>query len=80
MKWISVEDQLPTETETILVFIQKNDGLTGQALISRLYNNIWTFDHYMGTTFRKDFTVTHWMPLPKSPTESQNKEEDPETT
>ena len=59
-KWISVEDRLPDESDTVLVY---RDGCYG---VSRLMDTepeiMWTYTGIGGDP-------THWTPLPEPPKE-----------
>jgi hypothetical protein len=82
-EWISVEDRLPTEADgTVLVcmpdvwpynnkepFVNaKHDCRVMEAHYSE-FSNTWTYG--MGSR-SMDYNPTHWMPLPKPPTEKEN--------
>ena len=73
--WISVEERLPEFHEEVLVYaIGKEDAFTPVMAISEIYifkllpfsngaiewRDPWDY-------FNKNYTVTHWMPLPKPP-------------
>jgi len=57
-KWISVEDKLPEESESYLVYLG-----------NRGYINKIDVDYYSTLlgTFANGNDVTHWMPLPEPP-------------
>ena len=59
-KWISVEERLPGESETVLAY---RDGCCGVASLLDVEPEImWTFTGFGGDP-------THWMPLPEPPKE-----------
>ena len=59
-KWISVEERLPEESVTVLVY---RDGCCGVARLLDVEPAImWTYTGFGGDP-------THWMPLPKAPKE-----------
>lgn len=62
MKWISVEDELPSIYQQVLVYSFYEDG--GRAMFIEFYNGKRGF---RGINNYKDKSVTHWMPLPKPP-------------
>jgi len=68
-EWISVEDRLPEELFTaVLIYCPDNNNIYCAYLNAR---NEWhIFDQGSGLWVLE--RVTHWMPLPKSPTEKEN--------
>ncbi|MBP3409707.1 MAG: DUF551 domain-containing protein [Clostridia bacterium] len=61
-KWISVEERLPEESETVLVY---RDGCCGVARLLDVEPEImWTYTGFGGDP-------THWMPLPEPPKEEK---------
>ena len=59
-KWISVEERLPLEDETVLAY---RDGCCGVARLLDVEPVImWTYTGFGGDP-------THWMPLPEAPKE-----------
>lgn len=60
-KWISVEDRLPEEGETVLCYYESD--LMG--VCTRLHE-IWE-DSY--GYWESDDAITHWMPMPEPPKE-----------
>jgi hypothetical protein len=68
-EWISVEDRLPEELFTaVLIYCPDNDNIYCAYLNAR---NEWhIFDQGSGLWVLE--RVTHWMPLPSSPTEKEN--------
>ena len=59
-KWISVEERLPEESVTVLVY---RDGCCGVARLLDVEPEImWTYTGFGGDP-------THWMPLPEPPKE-----------
>jgi len=60
-EWISVEDRLPEDNETVLV-------TNGQRVKEVWFGQRTKLDrpHFMFTTMPLH-TITHWMPLPKPP-------------
>lgn len=67
MEWIKVSDRLPKELETVLLCTSlcyvTQGYLTGLKTKDKLH--IW-HETYIGNQYHN---VTHWMPLPKPPTE-----------
>ena len=60
MKWISVKDRLPTEYGDYWVYRAKCNKMH-----KRVWNGSWWA--YDGNS------ITHWMPLPDPPKDSQSK-------
>ena len=60
-KWISVEDRLPEDNETVLTID------TESVMEVCFYQTEWkgVFQRYGGLV--KIFNITHWMPLPEAP-------------
>ena len=60
-EWISVEDRLPEDNETVLTID------TESKMEVCFYQTEWkgVFQRYCG--FVKIFNITHWMPLPEAP-------------
>ena len=56
-EWISVNDRLPEEDETVIICTDKNFIYAGE-----LIGDTWFLDNDSWTA-----TVTHWMPLPQPP-------------
>ena len=59
-KWISVEDRLPEEGQSVIVHY-----LDGWMPIAHLLNGKW----YQSGGETSWLSVTHWMPLPEPPKE-----------
>ncbi len=80
MKWISVKDQLPEDIDDMcscpqdyfLVSMQ-NSSMIG---LATRYENKWDIlnnegvDGCTGTNYFDSKDITHWMPLPKPPKDS----------
>ena len=70
MRWISVKDRLPNDRDYVLTF---SDGLISTQMfyineISRAKKKHWYFSDNSDEWI--DNNVTHWMPLPKPPEET----------
>jgi hypothetical protein len=65
-QWISVEDRLPQENESVLVWmVDDNSAIGGER---REYADVW--EYWPGRPYfqlNQGSGVTHWMPLPKPP-------------
>lgn len=57
--WVSVKERLPEENTVVLVFIAGN-SVERDCLIRSIHNQIG---------WKRWANITHWMPLPKPPTE-----------
>ena len=60
MEWIKVSDELPEENQGVITY----DGAVWSAMYA--VNEFWTIDQN-GLAIVD--VVTHWMPMPKPPTE-----------
>lgn len=58
--WISVKDRLPTNDNSMLCYM--NDGF----MMVAYHNGYWL--NNQGPVGDEDDRITHWMPLPKTPT------------
>jgi hypothetical protein len=75
-KWISVEDQLPEFKTDVLCFWSECDGGIAMGQLDEVRyahtkegvecQKDWTLYLSIG---KVEYDVTHWMPLPKAPTE-----------
>ena len=66
--WISVKDKLPEDSGEYLVYIVANNEPKNKSIITLYYTNLSKqFVYYDNDNL---FTVTHWMPLPEPPKES----------
>ena len=70
MKWISVKDRLPELTEKVLV--AGNWGVD-VAFCRPDGNFYWEYNGYARLYENRADGVTHWMPLPPSPSSSNSK-------
>lgn len=64
-EWISVEERLPAELTSVLVYTEA----TGQGVcMAFLENGKWTDgDSGHGIVLMQQELVTHWMPMPEPP-------------
>jgi hypothetical protein len=58
--WISVDDELPDDDETVLVWTSDGEPWTG-------YHEARVWYYVSGNKISAD-QVTHWMPFPAGPT------------
>lgn len=70
-KWVSVEDRLPDKDGAYLVI--RNGGIKGWVGLFELCSECemygrWYWPRANGKRDEQMFAVTHWMPLPDSPT------------
>lgn len=74
MVWISVKDRLPEEDEPVLVYGQVLNDNPEVLGVRRMYkgDQEWkrTWESEDSYIYRED-DVSHWMPLPKPPTEEE---------
>ena len=61
MEWISVKDSLPEDGTDVLMISNYKDNDLG-IKISHMYRDKWLYACTSG------YEVTHWMPLPPTPT------------
>ena len=61
MNWISVKERLPAVGETVLIYYRYHDQ---QSIVTARFVN----GGFIGFW---DADVTHWMPLPASPTDEK---------
>ena len=69
--WISTEEQLPEDSEVVLVNacgLVGNMHMVNSTEFGYLENGQWYLDDYYGEDIRLD-KVTHWMPVPVAPEE-----------
>lgn len=78
MKWISVEDELPSKNGFYLVFFPYKYERRGQTLLPVKENIIEILRWYKNRFGSQDLnliypitSITHWMPLPKPPKEEE---------
>lgn len=76
--WVSVEDRMPDPGEEVLVFAVSNDGYRSATIekaewgyTMRHLNKFSTYVDWKSPWpyFFKNYTITHWMPLPDPPQE-----------
>lgn len=67
-KWISVEERLPEENGSYLVV-----GKTKTAFTSHFYKKLIIHGKVFSAHFSNKY-ITHWMPLPEPPRESEDTE------
>ena len=60
MKWISVEERLPEECVSVLVWIQDAAASWGEQVMFRR-------GEFVRYSYGEVNNVTHWMPLPEPP-------------
>lgn len=72
MKWISVKDQLPDETRTVIIFVNATGWQKSGVSFGWLHEDgDWVIEEPDRFT---NPSVTHWMPLPKGPEEEKVKD------
>ena len=76
--WISVDDRLPVDTESVLIYYKSNYEDLGNLIKIGYYdewhkrmsthgwNNGWALGQ-RGATYYLKGIVTHWQPLPRAP-------------
>lgn len=67
-RWIPVSERLPDKNDTVLVF-GANESDSSPA-IAVFYDCNWT-EWIVNSRFLKSSDVTHWMPLPEYPNDTQ---------
>ncbi len=85
MEWISVKDELPEDEQVIDVWmpeIKKKNKRLENIIFYKRYSLLdyrknfffqWNFNNET-TIFLEENRITHWMPLPKPPNQSTDKE------
>lgn len=68
-KWINVEDRMPEKNQDVLVY--RGSHIGDMMFYTYIGNNEWE-DEYGYWSRTDDEGITHWMPLPKPPTEKEN--------
>jgi len=70
MKWISVKDKLPEDSQEVLVF-SDGDFYLANFYIEYMWNDeTQSMDNYWSLMpYNSSPAVTHWMPLSKPPME-----------
>jgi len=63
-QWISVKDRLPERGDFVLVNTE-----FGRITVAKKGWESWVFNDFYKTSYERISYVTHWMPLPKPPTE-----------
>ena len=88
-KWINVEDKLPPINEQVLIFAVRKANAPAQEktkiAISYMKDSFYftaTRTYYNepkwynpAPYFLSDYTITHWMPMPRSPSDEQPQED-----
>ena len=78
MRWIPVEERLPSVNDLVLVFSKDDEyGHTQHELAKYMFHPTlgwdWcTFDNEYYEWLPAFNRITHWMPLPKAPKEGKN--------
>lgn len=66
MGWISVNDRMPEQRTTVLVYCKNN----GKQFVARYSYNTWWLSFRDGPPLFEDYSLpTHWMHLPEPPKE-----------
>jgi hypothetical protein len=67
MKWISVEDELPSSKRSVLCCIAGGMAISYSVMSYDEFDNSWNYDNdFEGRFFLLDYErVTHWLPFPK---------------
>ena len=66
MEWISVEDRLPEENQSVWVY--GGDSYESYGMAFAIYSDGQFYDGQVCTDKEFNSDVTHWMPLPPAPT------------
>jgi hypothetical protein len=68
MKWVNVDNDMPYIDQKVLILIPVGAGSNIESGIYRgngIFGGAWCCSRGRGQTY----TVSHWMPIPKPPTE-----------
>ena len=71
-KWISVEERLPEDDVDVIVYAVSNNGGCAIAITFHTHTLYgFNIEGWMPPWqyFSRNYTITHWMPLPKPPKE-----------
>ena len=71
MEWISVEERLPEKYETILLFRPEKGAEKDQIWCGWRIRHIGGQPAYRTDTEDRLDGITHWMPLPEPPKETE---------
>jgi hypothetical protein len=66
MKWISVKDRLPEDSQEVIIY---SEG--GKVEAGVYYCKEFGFDYYDVSIRDIIVNVTHWMPLPEPPRDAE---------
>lgn len=71
-KWISVEDRLPEDDVNVIVYAVSNNG--GYTIVVTFHTHTLYGLNIEGWAspwqyFTRNYTITHWMPIPEMPKE-----------
>ena len=69
-RWISVEERLPEIKEPVLAMVHWDDFGDTMMCYGCRYKTRWYLWNCVEGELLKNFTVTHWMPLPEPPEEA----------
>lgn len=65
-KWVSVDDKLPKEDQSVLIY----DAYSTHGKVYTMTCSSYLLACLSGDEFSESYRgITHWMPLPKPPTE-----------
>ena len=69
MEWISVKDRLPDNADSVIACMK--DNKTGDVYVGEAYYSIYSKEWMLGDIQASfyNYTITHWMPMPKLPEE-----------
>jgi hypothetical protein len=66
-EWTSVDDQLPEDGQTVVVYDPQHNTLKVWPAQWNEENQIFVAGSYPSAGWFRKYEVTHWMPLPKGP-------------
>ena len=69
MKWICIKDQTPQHGQMIIPYTPDMHWDTWMATLT-LPLLIWDDEKQKAKDSKREFTITHWLPVPEEPNES----------
>lgn len=71
-EWINVKDRLPDDKEQYLICNESNFGKIDIAYYQPIGDKFSNYEPFWQARSHRSTGVTHWMPLPEPPKETNN--------